>query len=286
MRKRVINHVADTIFWYILYFLPVLAYLFFVISAPFRDITKEEGYTASVEYEVQYTCTIPANSYFVVPDDYYSILSVKNYFFASLNNYYYNEAGDRLFIKYPVLVCSKAYYDNVDDFEHGFGDFKGLPVLVCGADWRDPAVPNNFNKTQVPLTIPLPCPVSSLTSVFQLYYYPLEGYNINFGNVGISKTAYIEGVEYVATELAEGMTYDFKDFVNTMGFEFATDNLIVNTLGDIFGTGGIMPLFDNDTPFIIFAWFIGVYLLHLLVDFILFIPRIAHKWLKDCTGGD
>lgn len=27
MRKRTVNHLADTIFWYLLYFLPVLAYL-------------------------------------------------------------------------------------------------------------------------------------------------------------------------------------------------------------------------------------------------------------------
>lgn len=276
MRKRVINHVADTIFWYILYFLPVLAYLFFVISAPFRDITKEEGYTASVDYEVQYTCTIPSNSLVLIANSSSEVLN-DTYWTACLNNYYYNSVGERVWFKYPVLVTHQSYYDNLNDYEHEFYGFDGVPILIIKDNWAGTAYDFTFD---------IPVPLADFTSQFQLYSYGFDNVKRNWGYIGINKTVYTQGVEYVATELAEGMTYDFKDFVNKMGFEFATDNIIVNTLGDIFGKGGVMPMFDNDTPFIIFAWFIGVYLLHLLVDFILFIPRIAHKWMKDCTGGD
>lgn len=79
---------------------------------------------------------------------------------------------------------------------------------------------------------------------------------------------------------------NFEDFVNALGFGFVADNLIIDTLSSIFGVGGIMPIFSTNAPFIIFTWFIGVYLLHLIVDFILFIPRIAHKWLKHFTQGE
>lgn len=33
-------------------------------------------------------------------------------------------------------------------------------------------------------------------------------------------------------------------------------------------------------------YFVQVYLCHLLIDFILFIPRLCHKWLKAFTQGE
>lgn len=32
MRKRIVNHIADTWFWYLLYFLPVLAFMLYLFS--------------------------------------------------------------------------------------------------------------------------------------------------------------------------------------------------------------------------------------------------------------
>lgn len=34
------------------------------------------------------------------------------------------------------------------------------------------------------------------------------------------------------------------------------------------------------------GYFVLVYLFHLFVDFLLFIPRLAHKWMNDFTQGD
>lgn len=42
----------------------------------------------------------------------------------------------------------------------------------------------------------------------------------------------------------------------------------------------------NETILLFFSWFVSMYILHLFVDFILFIPRIAHKWMKDCTDTE
>lgn len=75
----------------------------------------------------------------------------------------------------------------------------------------------------------------------------------------------------------------FLDFINNAGFSVITDNIIVSSLSELFGTGGVLPLFDNQSIFVIFGWYIGTFILHLAVDFLLFIPRIAHKWLnKGC----
>lgn len=39
-------------------------------------------------------------------------------------------------------------------------------------------------------------------------------------------------------------------------------------------------------PLVTLSWYITVFLLRLCMDFILFIPRLAHKWLHSAYGGD
>lgn len=49
---------------------------------------------------------------------------------------------------------------------------------------------------------------------------------------------------------------------------------------------GIIPVFNDLSVYFIFSWFVYVYLIHLMVDFILFIPRLAHNWMNKFTRGD
>lgn len=71
-------------------------------------------------------------------------------------------------------------------------------------------------------------------------------------------------------------------FLNYLGF--GETSLIYNTLLDIFGTQGLLGVVLPYSPILFyFQYFITVYLMHLCVDFILFIPRIAHKWLNKFT---
>lgn len=78
----------------------------------------------------------------------------------------------------------------------------------------------------------------------------------------------------------------FATCFENIGLGFVSDNVVITSLRSIFGSGGVFPLFSTDTPFIIFAWFICTYIAHLAVDFLLFIPRLAHKWLNKTTQGD
>lgn len=93
---------------------------------------------------------------------------------------------------------------------------------------------------------------------------------------------------YLFAEPATGTVsaISFTSFIENIGFGFVSDNIIITSLKDIFYTGGIFPIFSTDMPFIIFSWFIGVYIAHLAVDFLLFIPRLCHKWLKQFTQGE
>lgn len=92
---------------------------------------------------------------------------------------------------------------------------------------------------------------------------------------------------YLIAEPASGTSLvTFDSFFSNIGLGLVSDNVVVSTLKDIFGTGGILPLFTTDTPFIIFGWFVCTFITHLAVDFLLFIPRLAHKWLNNFTQGE
>lgn len=76
-------------------------------------------------------------------------------------------------------------------------------------------------------------------------------------------------------------------------FGVSTDSVIYQSLLSIFDTAGILPMFDflgssiADGILLYFTYFVGVYLIHLMIDFLLFIPKLAHKWLNGFTDtGD
>lgn len=74
--------------------------------------------------------------------------------------------------------------------------------------------------------------------------------------------------------------------MSTMGLEIFANNQILTSLTDIFATTGILPLFSSPDIILYMSYFISVFLIHLFVDFILFIPRLAHKWLNKLYQGD
>lgn len=279
MRKRVINHVADTIFWYILYFLPVLAYLFFVVSAPFGDDLSDNIVPGPVK---MYDYKIEAGSELVSNAGLIQFPICYNTIFTPIIPGSENMLGDGAVVGLPVGLFTYDVASSLPSFQSPFS-FCIVEPSLSNADLRCTIL------NDVVISFPQFIDVLPQNFIFILGTNTMEGDGLYFfGPITEYMNISYLGERYIYEDMPylSLTSYNFKQFVNDMGFEFATDNIIVNSLSDIFGTGGIMPMFDNDTPFIIFAWFIGVYLLHLLVDFILFIPRIAHKWMKDCTGGD
>ena len=105
---------------------------------------------------------------------------------------------------------------------------------------------------------------------YLLYFLPVLGYIL-----------YLIAEPNTGTNLVS-----ISDFFNNVGLGFVTDNVVINTLKSIFGTNGILPLFSTDAPFEIFGWFICTYIGHLAVDFILFIPRLCHKFMEKFTQGN
>lgn len=92
---------------------------------------------------------------------------------------------------------------------------------------------------------------------------------------------------YMLAEPAAGTNIvDFGVFMNSIGLGVLTDNVVYTALSDIFGANGILPFFANANLIAFFSYFISVVIVHLFVDFLLFIPRLAHKWLGNFTNSE
>ena len=78
----------------------------------------------------------------------------------------------------------------------------------------------------------------------------------------------------------------FLPFMKSLGL--VDSGLIYNSLFDLFGTGGILPLFsaENNAILVFLSYFVSVEIVHLAVDFLLFIPRLAHKYMNTFTQNE
>ena len=88
---------------------------------------------------------------------------------------------------------------------------------------------------------------------------------------------------YLLYVLRRGTLVAVTTVFDSLGIKFFTNNVILSVLTDLFGPNGILPLFAGETALYFFAWFACVMLVHLAIDFIIFIPRLAHKWLNVFT---
>lgn len=90
---------------------------------------------------------------------------------------------------------------------------------------------------------------------------------------------------YKLTNATESVTA-FLPFMKSLGL--VDSGLIYNSLFDLFGTGGILPLFsaENNAILVFLSYFVSVEIVHLAVDFLLFIPRLAHKYMNTFTQNE
>lgn len=69
------------------------------------------------------------------------------------------------------------------------------------------------------------------------------------------------------------------------GFELFADNIVFTSLDSIFGSSGIIPLFAGNGLLMYFSYLIICWVIHLAVDCLLFIPKLAHNWMDGIVGG-
>ena len=78
----------------------------------------------------------------------------------------------------------------------------------------------------------------------------------------------------------------FLPFMKNLGL--MDSGIIYKSLSDLFGSAGILPLFsaDNNAILVFLSYFVSVEIVHLAVDFLLFIPRIGHKYMNTFTQNE
>lgn len=69
------------------------------------------------------------------------------------------------------------------------------------------------------------------------------------------------------------------------GFELFADNIVFSSLNSIFGASGIVPLFADSGILMYLSYFVICMIVHLVVDVLLFIVRLAHNWMEGIVGG-
>lgn len=93
-------------------------------------------------------------------------------------------------------------------------------------------------------------------------------------------------VLWLVVSFRSGEIVSLSSAMSTMGLDIFANNEIYTNLSSIFATDGILPLFSSPDILMYMTYFVSVFLIHLFIDFLLFIPRLAHKWLNKLYGGD
>lgn len=111
---------------------------------------------------------------------------------------------------------------------------------------------------------------------YSLYLLPVVGYLIYvsaFGqNPGFNSSD--TGVNVIVMSIQSYLSYS--------GLIPISSNVIYNTLNSLFGTGQTLPLVSN-TVILILTYYVSLFIMHLIVDVLLFIPRFAMKWMDEFT---
>lgn len=83
-----------------------------------------------------------------------------------------------------------------------------------------------------------------------------------------------------------GSAFEFGIIFESIGLNIAENSVAYTSLSQIFGVDGILPLFKNADLLVFFTYYINVFIAHIFVDFILFIPKLAKKWMNKFTQGE
>lgn len=86
--------------------------------------------------------------------------------------------------------------------------------------------------------------------------------------------------------LAVGQVNTLNECMTLLGLGVSESSIVYTTLNAVIGASGIIPMFADFGIIKFFTWFANVLISHLLVDFVLFIPRLAHKYLKIFYQGE
>lgn len=83
---------------------------------------------------------------------------------------------------------------------------------------------------------------------------------------------------------------EYVSFFNFIAAQFSfvgnPDNPIHWAFVKMFAPGGVFPIMSYTSGLNMFTWFATVEVIHTMFDVIVFIPRLAHKWISKAVQND
>lgn len=79
----------------------------------------------------------------------------------------------------------------------------------------------------------------------------------------------------------------FNEFLLTSGFGVLTNGVIYDMFASLFGSTGIVPIF-SDNSFILsyITYMVGVTIIHVTFDIVVFLPRLFHQFFEKLNKGE
>lgn len=93
----------------------------------------------------------------------------------------------------------------------------------------------------------------------------------------------------ITASLNEGVSgTTFAIFMNErLGIFYSMNSTVSEPFYRIFGPNGIIPMFSENSGLCqLFSYFVSVEIVHVLFDILVFIPRLAHKWISKAVQDD
>lgn len=89
------------------------------------------------------------------------------------------------------------------------------------------------------------------------------------------------------TRGSEVVVPSFASFLIKLGFDYQKGNIFYTVLAQLFGSLGVFPLFVDSGGIILYLTYVlTMEVLHICFDVIIFIPRLAHKWISKGVQDD
>lgn len=93
---------------------------------------------------------------------------------------------------------------------------------------------------------------------------------------------------YLVSNSNQSEYFSFYVFLsNYLGLFFSSNNVFSSMFLTIFGSSGIFPVFSAQSGWLVFFSYLAtIEVVHVLFDVMIFIPRLAHKWISKAVQDD
>ena len=256
MRKRNISFIVDKLLWFIILILPLLFALVFTCSSMNNyqlEVSASESDNLSLvryDFDDQFTYEFPFVSYEFYCNVYQNLLVVSS---STTSIFIYTSDEDYLIFEVISGDVYRLYNDdNGLDIANGYLS-NGFIYFCFFADYLYSCISTDYPNSQ---SFGICC------DDFGYCYYTLDVVIPQSDNIFKSYFA--------------NLNYSLDNW-----FTFGERDIVYNAFNSIFGSqSNIMPIFVEGSFIPKYLTYMSwIYVLHLAFDFLVFIPRLAHKWM-------